>query len=347
MPRRGKLIVAAALLTALLCLALYASLPRRALSDGELSVWYLEGECPPEAMQTLLTRFERESGLRAAPRGFPDGQSLADALEDGRPALLWCSHLRAERIAALGGLSASAALAEPRQPGLSAALDGRFAPVGARLPVLVCDPARLPEPPETLEALLELDGVAADSWAELLYEAALSRGVVLTGDWERDSRGKHFAALYNALASACFEGRLVLTENALESLRRGEAVCALVDPVSLVPLGDATLCLAPLPLPERGRALRGAVVMGFAVAGGGESADAFLAWLAGAEAGGRLALDAGLAPLGRAPAGTGDAECALIALGRSESLRAVPAGSWSEKRADMEAALRERLRLLG
>ena len=98
MKRRGLLAGIAALAALAVCLILFWLAPVKTRAEGELVLWYAGTDCPAEGMDALAARCEKETGLHVEAVGFPDENALADAFAEGRPDLLWCSHVRAYDI---------------------------------------------------------------------------------------------------------------------------------------------------------------------------------------------------------------------------------------------------------
>jgi len=337
--RRIVLALLAAGITALVCAAVLFLLPARR-AEAPLAVWALRGDCDTAALGRLASAYSREAHAPVQLRVFDDEASLASAFEDGRPALLWCGHARAFGIAENGGLQRGEL---PVCAALPEDLAGRFLAVGARLPLLLRNTERLPEAPETMEALFAARA-AADCWSDLLYEAALARGHEISGLRDRDRRDPVYAELYNLLAEAAYAGRIANAADPLAALREGSVDCAVLDSVRLAGLRDKNLALSPLPLP--GKAVCRAEYCGLALVDA-EGAD-FLRWLCEEGRAGEMALDSGLVPLLEvSEKKRGAIPAALCALAQEAELRPVPAVcAYRLNRAACEALLRESLDLL-
>ena len=234
---------------------------------------------------------------------------------------------------------------------------GCYWPVGSRVPLLVYDAEKLPEPPESLEALLRFAEeagkpvLAADSWAELLQTGMLSRGKELHGEAERDRTEKVYKELTGALAAAVYAGGVGETENPALCVRQGKLVCALVPSTALAGLAEGDAAAAPLPPSEGGEPVCSAELLGFAFLGdeeiAGEAKD-FLTWLAIENRSATLALHAGLVPL-TAPEGETETalETLLCKLSAGDSLRFLDADSdYCKNRSALEDHLRQGLDLL-
>ena len=121
------------------------------------------------------------------------------------------------------------------------------------LPLLLRNTARLPQPPDDLETLLgagEQKLLAADCWADLLYEAVAAEGGAMSGLRSADRENRSYVRLYNLLAQAAYDGAAVNTPPDLEALRRGELAAALLDSARLAGEADKALGVDPLPLPQ-------------------------------------------------------------------------------------------------
>lgn len=344
MKRRWLSAGIAAVGTLLLCLILFYLAPARNEAQQELVVWYAESECDAEQMRALAARCEKQTLLRVVTVGYPDENALAAACAEGRPDLLWCSHLRASEIAGSGLAALPAGMQSPVR-----AAEG-FYPLGARLPLLLRDPARLPETPQSLEALLtggEKDVLAAESWADLLFEAMTALGRPMTGKSGADSASAEYVRLYNLLARAAYDGAVVNETPAADCVLQGRAAAAVVDSMRAAELKDAALAVDPLPLPEGGQTRRAVVWMGFAVLRPDAPAARFLSWLSEKGQGTEAALSLGLAPTDPAGAeGKTALDRALLTAAKGALSGLDPGCSYLENRADCERRLRLSLDLL-
>ena len=344
MKRRWLYAGIAAVGTLLVCLILFYLAPARREARQELVVWYAESECASKQMRALAARCEKQTGLRVVTVGYPDEDALAAACAEGRPDLLWCSHLRAAEIAESGLAALPEGIASPvRTP------EG-FYPLGARLPLLLRDPARLPETPRSLDALLtsgEKDVLAAESWADLLYEGMAALGRSMSGRSGADSASAEYVRLYNLLARAAYDGAIVNETPAADCVLHRRAAAAAVDSMELAALGDKALAVDPLPLPEGAQTRYAAVWMGFAVLRPEAPAQRFLKWLSQKAQGTEAALSLGLAPTDPA-GGEGKTELdkALLRAAAGALSGLDPGCSYLENRAECERRLRLSLDLL-
>ena len=359
MKRRGYAVLIGAVAAGLLCLALYHYTPVSRGEYGSLTLWYAEQDCPRPVMEALLADYRQETHRLVEAVAYPDEEALGAAFEDGRPDLLLCSHVRACDLDRRGPLKSPGELpplpaqVEPYLPETG----GCYWPVGARVPLLLYDTGALPEPPESLEALLRFAEeagkpvLAADSWAELLQTGMLSRGKELHGEAERDRTEKVYNELTGALAAAVYAGGVGETENPALCVRQGKLVCALVPSTALAGLAEGDAAAAPLPPSEGGEPVCSAELLGFAFLGdeeiAGEAKD-FLTWLAIENRSATLALHAGLVPL-TAPEGETETalEALLCELSAGDSLRFLDADSdYCKNRSALENHLRQGLDLL-
>lgn len=308
MKRRGYAVLIGVLLAGLLCLAMVHDRPAFRGEHGRLTLWYAEEDCPRPVMEALLADYRQETRCLVEAVAYPDEGALGDAFEDGKPDLLLCSHVRAidlDRRAPLkspGELPPLPASVEKFLP----ATPGCYWPVGSRVPLLLYDAERLTEPPKSLEALLRFAEeagkpvLAAESWAELLQAGMLSRGKALHGVFETNRAEKTYIELYNALAAAVFAGGVGETDDPALCVRQGKLTCAIVPSTALAWLGEGDPAVSLLPLPEKGKPVYSAELLGFAFLGdeeiAGEAMD-FLTWLAIGNRNASLALHAGLVPL--------------------------------------------------
>lgn len=336
----------AALVTLLACLTLFHTAPAPKIAQGPVVLWYAESDANPARMQELAERCGKETGVQLEAVGYADEQSLADACADGRPNLLWCSHVRSYDMASGGALSAlPEGLSVPDR-----SVEG-FYPLGARLPVLLRSTERLPVTPASLEALLETgeaNVLTAESWADLLYEALFALGRPMTGLRSADRVNADYVRLYNLLAKAAYDGAAFNTENPSEAVRQGLAAAAIVDPVALAPWEGAGLAVDPLPLPKGGQARYAAVWMGFAVTQADAGTETVLRWLSERGHGAESALSLGLVPFKAGNAsGKTPLEKTLLQIARESALSALDPGcSYLANRTECERGVRLSLDLL-
>ena len=366
--------VPAALLTALLCLAIYYYTPVSKTEHGNLTVWYAETDCPRPVMDALMEDYRSETRCLVTAVVFPDEAALADAFENGKPDLLLCSHVRAWDMNGRAGLSLLDGL-PPLPEAVWESVDGingGFFPFGGRLPLLLMDGKRVSELPGSLETLLEWAAkekkpvLAADSWADLLYQEMFSQGRKLRGVLKADLRDEDYVKLYNALASCAYEGGIAGVGGGAEYVRQGLLACAAVPSSALSGLRDEEgLIVSALPLPEGGQKVYSAELMGFAFLGekkiAGEAKD-FLTWLGTGDHSSALALKAGLVPLTAVPEEETEKkpetepeqkpvrtafEGLLCSLAEEGSLRYIdPASDYCKNRDALERRLRQSLDLL-
>lgn len=346
MKRRWLLAALAAVVTMLVCLILFFFAPTRRRTESELVLWYAEDACSAGWMEQLCARCEKDTGLHVRAVAFADEDALAAAFEDNLPGLLWCSHLRAHDIGQGGVLA-------PLPEGVSApvrSVEG-FYPLGARLPVLLRDAARLLEAPSDLEALLtagEEKLLAADSWADLLYESMFALGHPLSGRIAADRASRDYVRIYNLLARAAYDGAVVNARPAADCVRRGEAAAAVADSMLLAAEADTELRVDPLPLPAGAEPRYAGVWMGFALTRPDTETTLFLQWLSKTDRHTELALSLGLVPFGPGGgAGKTPLETALLAVARSAAVSALEPGcAYLKNRESFEDRLRLSLDLL-
>jgi hypothetical protein len=344
MKRRWLWATGASVVTLLVCLVLFYFAPAGKRAEERLVLWYAATECSAENMEALAALCEKETGLTVEAVGFKDEDALAEACAGERPNLLWCSHVRAYDMAAGGAL-------EKLPDGAASPVKSTegFFPLGARLPVLLRDPARLPEAPVSLEALLGAGEhvLAADCWADLLYEAMYALGRPMSGLSTADSANADYVRLHNRLARAAYDGAAVNDRPAADCVEKGLAAAAAVDSMALVG-ADAAFCVDPLPLPAGAEPRYAGVWMGFAVTKADTATALFLQWLSGREKSTALALSLGLVPFEPgAEKGKAPLEEALLAIGRGGTVSALDPGcSYLEHRDACEERLRLSLDLL-
>ena len=346
MKRRGLLAGIAALAALAVCLILFYFAPVRTRAEGELVLWYAGTDCSAESMKALAARCEKETGLHVEAVGFPDEMALADAFAEGRPDLLWCSHVRACDIDRGEGL-----IALPETVVCPEGSAKGFYPLGARLPVLLRSETRLPETPASLEALLacgETDVLGAECWADVLYEGMYALGHAMSGLRTADSTNPDYVRLYNLLGRAAFDGAAVDVPDAAARVQQGSLAAAAVDSVSLAKWEGEGLLVDPLPLPEGAAARYAGIWMGFARTKDGPEAETFLRWLSGKGRSAELALSLGLVPF---HPGTGEGrtplETALLQIARGGEVSALDPGcSYLQNREACEEGLRLSFELL-
>lgn len=346
MKRRGILAGVAALLALAACLILFRRAPAGARVEGELVLWYAGTECSAEAMTALAARCEKETGLSVKAVGFADERALANAFAEGRPDLLWCSHVRAFDINDGEGL-----IALPEKLARPEGSPEGFFPLGTRLPILLRSTARLPEAPASLEALLESgekDVLGAQCWADVLYEAMAALGHSMSGLRTADSAEPDYVRLHNLLGRAAYDGAVVNASDAADRVRQGSLAAAVVDSMTLAQWEDDGLRVDPLPLPAGSAPRYAGIWMGFARTKDGPVTEAFLRWLSDRGRSTELALSIGLVPF-HPGAGEGKtpAQAALLRIARGAALSALDPGcSYLKNRESCEQSLRLNLDLL-
>ena len=278
-----------------------------------LRLWYVQGDCDGAAMESMIARCRKDTGLKIEVTSFTDESFLGTAFEglEGRtfdsPDLLFCSHIRAARLDENGNLTE---IAQPLPiseslAGLRPAVGRSFFPMGSRLPVLLVNTALTDGSFDSLEALFSEAGespfVGCDCWADFLYMLCAAEGIKLTGDSEQDLADAHVAAVYNLLAQAVFRGGLTVQEPAVEYVRQGLLPCAVTMSTTLAGMTDKTLDVQLIPLQEGAQTHYAAELMGFALLEGADTAAAeiFFQWLWSGQ-GAVAAMDAGIAPIIRA-----------------------------------------------
>lgn len=350
------------LIAAGLCAGMYLYSRKQPLPMADtLTLWYVESDCPPEAMQSLITRCRKEAQIRIEAVAFPDEAFLGAAFEGetGRvpelPDLLFCSHIHAARLVESGSLAelqaplpVPASLAE-NGPGIGRS----FFPIGARLPVLLVNRTLTDGSFESLEALLAAAGespfLGCDCWADFLYTQAAAKGIQLSGDLDEDLKDPWAAALYNALALGVFRGGFIRLDDPAAYVKQGQLACAVVRSTALAGLktADGTLEARLLPLPVGTDARYPAELVGFALLNGAETdaAERFIRWLWSGP-GTQTGLAAGLVPFAQPSAGTGT-DSVLAPLAKDSAFFLPdPDGPFLRNREACEAWLRQALDLL-
>lgn len=339
-----------------------------------LKVWYVEGEFPSSAMESLAGEYESQRGrdsYELSLRSFSSEEDLAAAFELERPDLLLCSYTRAASLGSRDLLGAVELADRDYLPALEEALPfaGRsFFPIGAQSPILVYNASLLEQAGispefESFESFMDLASeyreksgkpfFSVESLSPLLCSCCASLGYRLEGEPEQDGMNKDFARIYNALASAAMDGSFLPPgEDRLKLAAAGLLPCLVLDrpPESALPEG---LGYAPLPLPQEGAEVYVPQILGFAVTGANSyalpSVRDFLLWLQeGFSVEDGLAL--GLAPVTQQAklAQPGDALAALLmdSYNNSRALIYPPLGSFVRNRQAMEEQLWGALDLL-
>ena len=328
-----------------------------------LTLWYAETDCEPTAMENLIARCRKETGIQIAATAFPDEDSLAAAF-DGltgstleRPDLLFCSHIRAAGLEGAGELAEiGQALSIPEALSqIHPAIGRTFFPLGSRLPVLLVNASLTGAEFDSLDALLTAAGekpfLGCDCWAEFLYSELAAQGIRLTGLPKQDLRDAQAAELYNRLALAVLQGGFTARENAAEYVRQGLLPCAVVMSAELAGLSGEALDVRPLPLPTGAQAQYPAELMGFVLLSGAhaDTAEKVFQWLWSGR-GAENATEAGLLPFvqsGTAAREGGDLGSRLNALNGELAIVLLDADEpFSQNRDGLEQWLRQTLDLL-
>lgn len=309
-------LAAAAALIAVVIIYLFSALsPGDADSAQPLRLWYISGDCSDRVLEAVVSDYNRRGRKQARPielQSFEDEASLGAAFETDMPDLLLCRHAKAIQLnsrAALSKVKTDTDVWTQEVSGLEG-VGECFFPLGARITVLLTDTARckavgLPTSWDSLEALLNTaqsyaassGGVflAADSYAAVFRGALLSLGA----DFDPatpDARSDDYVKIYNALAQCAYNGSLSAAANA-----PGELPCTLTWSTVLSGSLPSSLSVSLMPLPNGGRELHPAELLGFVVLrNDGQDAGAaiaFINWLCSGERLSELALDSGLVPV--------------------------------------------------
>ena len=342
-------------------------------SQRQLNLWYAQDCIPAPVMEELAEEYGSRSGddsCRIILRSFASEAELAAAFEQERPDLLLCSYTRAASLGSRGLLDAVEAVEWELLPAIGEALPfvGKsFFPLGSRSPILVYNQAALDTAgisPDfgSFEDFLaraaeysEETGspfFSAQSLSPVLCACCGSLGYRLEGEPQLDCMDESFTSIYNSLASAALVGSFLPPgEDSLELAAAGLLPCLILDSPGASELPEG-LSYAPLPLPEGGRSIYLADILGFAVTGANSFAlpwvRDFARWL-----------ESYLSPekvmgMGLIPA-SAPGESAWDALPNpvlaetwqnSEALIYPPLGNFAENRRDMEEALCRALDLL-
>ena len=187
-----------------------------------LTVWHTTGDPLAPILEALAEDYNatRPRGtLAVEPRSFEDEDAISRALSSGAvPDLLLCGHAFAFSLADAGLLKPqTVAVAYPAWlQARSSCVGAGFYPVGFTLPLL-CSP---PDAPGDVLALLESAAaygratgepwMSLDTVGPVFYQLLLEQGREFTADFQREVLNKDFVNLYNALATAVFDGGVTL-----------------------------------------------------------------------------------------------------------------------------------------
>jgi len=325
-----------------------------------LTLWYSESDCDSAAMESLITRCRKETGIQIHATAFGDEEKLGAAFDGltGRtfkaPDLLFCSHIRAAHFEESGGLAEIASpLPVPAALSDTFPAAGRsFFPIGFRLPLLLVNTALTDGDFDSFEALLEAAGetpfLGCDCAAAFFYTEAAAKGIQLTGDAADDIHHGQAAELYNRIAQAVFRGGLVVRERATDYVRGGQLACTVTMSTALAGLTDRGLDVRLLPLPAGTDARYPAELMGFALLDGAdtEASERFFQWL-WTGSGTETALAAGMAPFIQTEGKGGNMAKQLNAVTQNAAIYLTdPDGAFTRNREAFETSLREALDLL-
>ena len=311
--KKWRLAAAAALVTAVL-ICLFLAFFTGGSSAQPLSLWYISGDCSDKVLESLVSNFNRRIGKQARPielESFEDEAALGAAFETDMPDLLLCSHAKAVQLdsrSVLSGLETDADIWTQEVSGLEG-VGEYFFPLGARVTVLladtaVCKSAGFDVSSGSLEALLDTAQnwasanssafLAADSYAAVFRGALLSLGT----DFDPaapDVKSDNYVKIYNALAQCAYNGGLSAAVT-----NPGELPCTLALSTALGGSLPSSLSVSLAPLPEGGRDLYPAELLGIAVLRqenqDSDAAVAFIDWLCDKGRLSKLALDSGLVP---------------------------------------------------
>lgn len=331
--KKWRLAVIAALITAVLICLFLAFFPGGS-SAQPLSLWYISGDCSDKALESLVSNYNRRVGKQARPielQSFEDEASLGAAFETDIPDLLLCSHAKAVQLdsrSVLTGLETDADIWLQEVSGLEG-VGEYFFPLGARVTVLLTDTAvyksaGFDASSSSLEALLDTAQswaaanssafLAADSYAAVFRGALLSLGT----DFDPaapDVKSDDYVKIYNALAQCAYIGGLSAAVT-----NPGELPCTLAWSTALGSSLPSSLSVSLAPLPEGGRDLYPAELLGLTVLRqenqNSDAANAFIDWLCDKGRLSELALDSGLVPASELSSASDSPLLALYDCGR-------------------------------
>lgn len=357
--KKWRLAAVSALIAAFVICLFLALSPGGASSANALKLWYISGDCSDKALEALVSDYNRRAGKQAravAVQCFEDEAALGAAFETDMPDLLLCSRAKAEQLNSRDMLARLETDTDAWTQDVSG-LEGvgeYFFPLGARVTVLLTDTAKrkaagLPSSWGSLEALLDTaQSYAASSGSEFLsvdsYTAVLRDALLALGEdfdpAEPDAKSDDYAQIYNTLAQCAYNGGLSAAASA-----PGELPCTLAWSTALGSGLPSSLSASLAPLPEGGRDMRPAVLLGIAVLRHeGQSSDdafAFIDWLCGRERLSKLALDSGLVPVSELGSASGSPLLELYDCGK---LTFVDIGSGDR---EFDAQFRRTIELLG
>lgn len=313
--KKWRLAAVSALIAALVMCLFLALFPSGASSANALELWYISGDCSDKALEAAVSSYNRRAGKQTRSvklRCFENESALGVAFETDMPDLLLCSHAKAVQLnsrAALAKLETSTDVWTQEVSGLEG-VGEYFFPLGASVTVLITDSARckaagLPSSWDSLEALLDTAQsyaassgsafLSSDSYVGTLRDALLSLGT----DFDPaapDAKSDDYTRIYNALALCAYKGGL-----SAAAAQPGELPCTLVRSTALGGSLSPQLSAALAPLPEEGRDMRPAELLGITVLGhdnvSHDAAFVFIDWLCGKTRLSKLALSSGLVPV--------------------------------------------------
>lgn len=313
--KKWRLAAVSALIAAVLICLFLALSTGGASSANALKLWYISGDCSDKALEALVSDYNRRGGKQARAvvlQCFEDEAALGAAFETDMPDLLLCSHAKASQLSSrdvLVKLETDADVWTQEVSGLDGVRE-YFFPLGARVTVLLTDTAKckaagLPTSWDNLEALLDTaqsytasNGgafLSADSYTAVLRGTLLSLGEAFDPA-AAETRSEEYTRIYNALAQCAYSGGL-----SAAATTPGELPCTLAWSTALSGGLSTSLSASLAPLPEGGRDLRPAELLGIAVLRHEDrssyAAIAFIDWLCGRERLSKLALDSGLVPV--------------------------------------------------
>ncbi len=317
-----------------------------------LTIWYTVRDCPKASMELILEQCREETGLRIEATAFEDEEALGAAFDADRPDLLYCSHLRAEKLQKqqhLGSLSADSPMAAVPADIVRWAARS-FIPAGSRVPLLIINTQKTADSFDSMEELCAAAGnepfLVSDDWAETLFSLMYAKEEGMTGS-DKDLKNRLFQTVYNMLAEAVFRGGFVtVEERAAEYVTQGMVPCAIARSSELSGLEGKDIRVQLIPTLEGVPTRLPAELMGFAVMDGAdqEAADSFAKWLDAGENRGRAALRAGAVPISAGIDAQSTLESSLLKISQSGRLAYLSEDTeFYENRVDFEARLHEML----
>lgn len=179
-----------------------------------VDLWYIEGAPMQTLLGSAIAEYQKVSYENLRLHAFSDENELAEAMNNLRPDMLFCTSTQAELLASNGRLVS-------------------FLPLGYDT-LLCCGEAY-----DSFEALFSSGKrIRADYYSDVLYAALIQNGANYSGNPEKDLKNESYVRFFNIIADCAFNGNLVLNNSSYDVCFIRSSVAADIPDVHAFPASD-------------------------------------------------------------------------------------------------------------